>query len=346
MEFLYEYGLFIAKTATIVVAIALVIGVIAGAAIKQKQSRKGELNLEYISEDFEDDIKDLKKALLSKEEAKSFEKQQKAEQKKKKKLEKKNPQDEKQKSRLFIVDFDGDIDASATESLREEVTAIISIAQDGDRVLIRLESPGGVVHGYGLAASQISRLKAKNIHTTVAVDKVAASGGYMMACVANEIVAAPFSIIGSIGVIAQLPNINKLLKKHDVEIEQHTAGEFKRTLTVIGENTDKAREKFKEELEETHVLFKEFVANNRPSVDINAVATGEHWYGTQALALNLIDKVMTSDDVVLDAMEDYNVFKLEYKVKHNIAEKLGFAASSALTKMFGKLSTWSITNSK
>lgn len=350
MEFLYEYGLFIAKTATIVIAIGLVLGFIAGAAIKPKNSKKGELNIEYLSEEYEEDVKDLKKALLTKEQVKAFDKKQKAELKNKKKEDKKKSKskiDENQdKSRLFVLGFDGDVEASATESLREEITAVVSIAEEGDRVLLNLESPGGVVHGYGLASSQIARLKSKNIHTTVAVDKVAASGGYMMACVADEIVAAPFAIIGSIGVVAQLPNINKLLKKYDVEIEQHTAGEFKRTLTVLGENTDTARTKFKEELEETHVLFKEFVADNRPSVDIDKVATGEHWYGSQALTLNLVDRVMTSDDLLLEAVDKYDVYKIEYKVKHNIAERFGLAASTAITKVLGKLSTWSVTNTK
>ncbi len=344
LEFLFEYGLFVAKTVTVVVGIALVIGLIAGAALKQKSGRKGELSLEYLSEDFEDDVDDLKKALLTKEEQKKFEKEQKAEKKKQAKENKKSEPETKPK--LFVLAFDGDVEASETDSLREEITAVISVANKNDEVIIKLESPGGLVHGYGLAASQIKRLKDKGIKTTIAIDKVAASGGYMMACVADKIVSAPFAIVGSIGVVAQLPNVHRLLKKHDVDIEQHTAGEFKRTLTVLGENTEKAREKFQEELEETHILFKEFVSENRPSVEIDKVATGEHWYGSQALALNLVDEIKTSDDLVLEAMSNFDVYKLEYKIKHNIAEKLGIAASLAITKSFGKLSTWAITNAK
>ena len=202
------------------------------------------------------------------------------------------------------------------------------------------------MHGYGLAASQIARLKQAKINTTVAVDKVAASGGYMMACVADKIIAAPFAIIGSIGVVAQLPNINRLLKRFDVDIEQHTAGNFKRTLTVLGENTEEGREKFKQELAETHVLFKHFVQEHRPEVDIEQVATGEHWYATQALEKHLVDKIQTSDDFLLTALNEFQLFKVEYKIKQNVAEKLGLAAAAGLTKVMGKLSTWSITNSK
>lgn len=344
MEFLYEYGLFLTKAITIVVSFAIVIGLFVGAAIKQKQSKKGELVVECLSDEFEDEIDSLKKSLLDKDQLKEYEKEQKQKAKKDKKEKKDKATEDKPK--LFVLEFDGDVEASATESLREEITAIISIAKPGDEVLVKLESPGGLVHGYGLAASQLARLKNKDIKVTAAVDKVAASGGYMMACVADKIVAAPFAIIGSIGVVAQLPNINKLLKKHDVEIEQHTAGEFKRTLTVLGENTDKAREKFQEELEETHVLFKEFVSTNREGLDIDKVATGEHWYGTQAKGLDLVDDIKTSDDVILEAHQSYDVFTVEYKIKHNLAEKLGVMSGIALSKVMGRLSTWSLTNTK
>lgn len=351
MEFLYEYGLFLAKAATVVISIALVIGLVAGAALKQKQSKKGELTLDNLTEDFEEDKASLQKALMSKSEAKAFDKEQKKAEKLEKKQQKKATKDDESsanqtKNKLFVIEFDGDVEASATESLREEISAIASMAKEGDEVLIKLESPGGLVHGYGLAASQLSRLKERGIKLTASVDKVAASGGYMMACVADRIVAAPFAIIGSIGVVAQLPNINKLLKKHDIEVEQHTAGEFKRTLTVIGENTDKAREKFKEELEETHVLFKEFVAENRPSIEIDNVATGEHWYGVQAVKLNLIDEIKTSDDLIIESHEQFDVYQVQYKIKHNLAEKFGVAASVAMTKTLGKMTTWSTTNTK
>ena len=108
---------------------------------------------------------------------------------------------------------------------------------------------------YGLAASQMQRIRDKKLKLTVCVDKVAASGGYMMAVVADKIIAAPFAVLGSIGVLAQVPNFHRLLKKHDVDFEMLTAGKYKRTLTMFGENTDKGREKFQEDIEDTHVLF-------------------------------------------------------------------------------------------
>ena len=225
--------------------------------------------------------------------------------------------------------FKGDISASETAALREEISAIVQVAKPNDEVLLCLESPGGVVHGYGLAASQLMRLKQHNIELTVAVDKVAASGGYMMACVADKIVSAPFAIIGSIGVVAQIPNIHRLLKKHDVDVDVMTAGEYKRTVTMLGENTEKGKQKFQQELEETHQLFKQFVSQNRPHLDVEQVATGEHWFGQQALNLNLVDEIMTSDDLLLQAMKEKQLVGVKYVVKKSLLQKVGKQAEES-----------------
>ena len=225
--------------------------------------------------------------------------------------------------------FKGDISASETAALREEISAIVQVAKPNDEVLLCLESPGGVVHGYGLAASQLMRLKQHNIKLTVAVDKVAASGGYMMACVADKIVSAPFAIIGSIGVVAQIPNIHRLLKKHDVDVDVMTAGEYKRTVTILGENTEKGKQKFQQELEETHQLFKQFVSQNRPHLDVEQVATGEHWFGQQALHLNLVDEIMTSDDLLLQAMKEKQLVGVKYVVKKSLLQKVGKQAEES-----------------
>ena len=223
--------------------------------------------------------------------------------------------------------------ASAVTNLREEITALLSQASAEDEVVVRLESAGGMVHSYGLAASQLDRVKKKGIPLTVCVDKVAASGGYMMACVANKIIAAPFSILGSIGVVAQLPNFNRLLKKHDVDIELHTAGEHKRTLTMLGENTDEGREKFIEDLEDTHELFKEFVSAHRESVDINAIATGEIWLGTRAKGLALVDELMTSDEYLVDKSSDADIYEVKYLHRKSLPERMGMAAESSADRL-------------
>ena len=329
MEFLFEYGLFLAKAVTIVGAIVVIVGVVAGAAMKQKPS-KGQLEFTSLSDQI-DDVKDYAtEMMLSKDELKKLNKE-------KKKQAKKDKKDVEPKSKLFVLDFDGSTDANEVDSLREEVTAILCAAGEKDEVLVRLESGGGVVHAYGLAASQLQRLKDKSLPLTIAVDKVAASGGYMMACVANHVLAARFAIIGSIGVIAQLPNFNKLLKKHDIDYEQHTAGQFKRTLTVFGENNDDGREKFKEELEEVHQMFKTFVSANRPELDIDLVATGEYWYGAKAQELGLVDEIGTSDDYLLSKAQTHDIFSVTYKTRKNVAERLGMAAASIAENVTSRL---------
>lgn len=229
---------------------------------------------------------------------------------------------------IFVLDFKGDVQASAVAQLREEITLILSTAvADKDKVILRLESPGGLVHGYGLAAAQLQRLRDAGIHLTICVDKVAASGGYMMACLANHIISAPFAVLGSIGVVAQVPNFNRLLKEHHIDFEQFTAGEYKRTVTMFGENSDEAKAKFKEELQQTHQLFKHFVEKYRPQLDIAQVSTGEHWYGQDALDLKLVDELATSDDYILNLIEQHDVYLLHSRTKPTLGEKLGLQAS-------------------
>lgn len=330
LEFLYEYGLFLAKAATLVIAILLTIGGIVALASKQ-QHDKGQLEIDSLSDKLEDLQAHAESVILDKDELKKREKARKKEQKAAEKSK------ETDKPRLFVIDFKGSMDAKEVENLRREVTAVLKVAEQSDEVLIRLESPGGVVHGYGLAASQLQRFRDAGIRLTIAVDKVAASGGYMMACVGDQILSAKFAIIGSIGVIAQLPNFNKLLKRNDIEFEQHTAGQFKRTLTMFGENNEAGREKFREELEEVHVMFKAFITEHRPDLNIDKVATGEYWYGSKALELGLVDEIKTSDDYILESSESRKIFTVKYSEKKNLAEKFGVAASAAIEGTLMKL---------
>jgi len=339
LEFLYEYGLFVAKAVTLVIAFIVVVSTIVGLASKQKHG-KGQLEIVSISEQLKDITNYAKQVLLDKNALKKLAKEQKKEAKAKNKAKSKakitEQGEESEKSRLYVIDFKGSMDANEVEHLREEITAILCVANKEDEVLVRLESGGGVVHGYGLAASQLQRIKEKGLKLTIAVDKVAASGGYMMACVADKLLASQFAYIGSIGVLAQLPNFNKLLKKNDIEFEQHTAGEFKRTLTVFGENNDEGRAKFKEEIEEIHVLFKDFVQSQRPDMDIDKVATGEYWPGIKAKSLGLIDDITTSDDYILSHYPAREIFSVKYAVKKNVAEKLGMSAANVVERVFMK----------
>jgi serine protease SohB len=338
LEFLTEYGLFAAKTITIVVALLVIISAILSAAHKSKVDEdEGELHIRKLNEAYRNLQESVRAKMLGEAARKAWLKRQKKEHKAELKEENKNAKvqgdkpEPPEKPRVFVLDFHGDIKASETSSLRKCITAVLGVADsEQDEVVVRLESGGGLVHSYGLAAAQLDRIRGKHLNLTVCVDKVAASGGYMMACVADKIVASPFAVLGSIGVVAQLPNFHRLLKKHDVDVEILTAGEHKRTLTVFGENTDKGRAKFKEDLEDTHLLFKEYVGERRPGLDVAAVSNGDIWFGRRALEVQLIDEIKTSDEYLIEACERAEVISVKYRQKRTLPEKLGLAASGAM----------------
>ncbi|MBU2711618.1 protease SohB [Zooshikella harenae] len=331
MEFLAEYGLFIAKVVTVVVAVLILVAGIVAINSRHKKSVAGHIEVKNLSKHYTEVKDTLRNAVLDKETLKALHKEEKKQEKQAQK--KTDDETESRRSRLYVVDFHGDIKASQVDSLREEITAILSIAESQDEVLVRLESAGGVVHGYGLAAAQLNRVRDKGIPLTIAVDKVAASGGYMMACVANKIIAAPFAILGSIGVVAQLPNLHRLLKKYDIDFELHTAGEYKRTLTVFGENTDQGRKKFIDDLEDTHELFKVFVQEHRPILDMEKIATGEIWFGRRAQAVSLVDELKTSDEYLTAKVDDVDIYHVVYEHKKSLPEKLGIAVQTAADRL-------------
>ncbi|WP_323843950.1 protease SohB [Microbulbifer magnicolonia] len=389
MEFLIEYGLFLAKVVTIVVALLVIIGFVVANREHLKERVQGHISVTHLNDRYEQFKESLLEAVMDKHEfaqrkkhlAKDKKAQEKALAKKHKAEQKKKPQEkvrhaglestetplpeqgeadaeagdrqspalithkpEGERKRIFVMQFDGDIKASALHQLREEVTAVLQVAEPGDEVLVCLESPGGMVANYGLAASQLARVRSAGIQLTIAVDKVAASGGYMMACVADRILAAPFAMLGSIGVLAQLPNFNRLLKRHDIDFESFTAGEYKRTVTMFGENTAEGREKFQSDLDEIHTLFQHFVAEYRPKLDVAKVATGEVWFGQRALDVGLVDELKTSDEYLTSSAQSADLYQVEYKERKTIAKKFGLAAQagveSALMRLFSRLAAW------
>ncbi|TWH75786.1 inner membrane peptidase [Azomonas agilis] len=325
----YEYAIFLAKVLTVLACILIIL--IAASALKNTQSSReqGKLKVLKLNESYKNLELQLRSAMLTKKELKKTTKEEKT--------------DRKQtiNTRVFVLDFNGDIKASAVQELRHCISALLSSATSNDEVVVRLESAGGMVHAYGLAASQLIRIRQAGIPLTICVDKVAASGGYMMACIGNKIISAPFAILGSIGVVAQLPNVHKLLKKNDIDFELFTAGEYKRTLTVFGENTQKGREKFQEDLDTTHQLFKEFVVSHRPNLLIDKIATGEVWLGSQALNHGLVDELKTSDEYLLQRSKEADVFQVSYVEKKPITQKISMLVANtleqSLTKVLSKI---------
>ncbi|RMT84202.1 protease SohB [Pseudomonas viridiflava] len=332
MEFVVDYASFLAKTVTLVIAIVVVLVAIASMRGKGRRKTAGQLQVTRLNDFYKGLRERLEQSLLGKESLKALRK----EQAKTLKKEKKNKQQAEAKARVYVLDFDGDIKASANESMRHEITALLTLATDKDEVVLRLESGGGMVHSYGLASSQLARIRQAGIPLTICIDKVAASGGYMMACIGNKIISAPFAILGSIGVVAQLPNVNRLLKKHDIDFEVLTAGEYKRTLTVFGENTEKGREKFQQDLDITHDLFKNFVASYRPQLSIDEVATGEVWLGMAALDKQLVDELKTSDEYLAERAKEADVFHLHYVQRKSLQERMGMAAAASADSLMAK----------
>ena len=338
MEFLTEYGLFLAKTLTLVLAVVFILSIIVANASRHRGEgrHKGEIHVTKINDELERLRDDLRHEVLDEDTlkamAKADKKQDKADKKAQRKALKENIA-EPERKRVYVLEFDGDTHASEVEDLRHTITAVLEVARpELDTVMLKLESPGGMVHAYGLAASQLARLRKHKIHLTICVDKVAASGGYMMACIADNLIAAPFAYIGSIGVLVQLPNIHRLLKDNKVDFEMITAGEYKRTLTTFGENTEKDREKVQEEVDEMHQLFKNFIHEYRPSLDVGMVATGEVWSGTQALEKGLIDVVDTSDEWVVQQCQDSDVYEVVWEQKRRITDRLSALLEGSLAK--------------
>ncbi len=300
--------------------------------MKQRGEDKGSIIITHLNKEINDLKDEIVKAVEDEHTLKKVHKEEKKKAKKEKKAKKKSLGKEGDaKKRIFVLNFDGDPKASQVDELRKAITAVLTMAKpEKDEVMLRLESPGGMVHAYGLAASQLQRIRSREIPLTICVDKVAASGGYMMACVANKLIAAPFAYIGSIGVLVQMPNFNRLLKEKHVDYEMVTAGEYKRTLTMFGENTKKDREKMEEDIQEVHTLFKDFVRTSRPDMAIDKLATGETWLGSRARELGLVDETGTSDEYIVAACDNAEVYEVAYEKKKKITDKLGSVLEGAL----------------
>lgn len=327
--FFGDYVGFLAKVVTMLFAAGVLIAIL-GASRSGGKSKKGEgvLKVRSLNDFYKKLHRAVERVMLSKAQLKSLSK---AEAKSDKKV-KKEGLSSTNKQKVFVIDFNGDRSASAVQSLRHEVTAALGHARMEDEIVVRLESPGGSVDGYGLAASQLVRIREAGIPLTICVDNVAASGGYMMACIGNRVLCAPFAVLGSIGVVAQFPNVNRLLKKHDIDIETITAGEYKRTLTTMGENTEEGRKKFQEDMVAIHNLFKGFVSKYRQNLETDTVATGECWFGQDAVDKKLADEIKTSDEYLQEKVKSSDLIHLQYELpkKGGLKARLGMTLASVV----------------
>ena len=358
-----EYGIFLLKVVTFVIAaMALIFFAVSMGMRGRHSAASGTIEVTKLNEQLEKMEDALSISLLDPINQKMALKERKKEDKAKRKQEKLAAKkaskqrgagetlvEEPSAKRIFVMEFDGDVRASAVENLRHEITAVLSSATSADEVVLKLESGGGMVTSYGLGAAQLDRMRTNKIPLTVCVDKIAASGGYMMACVADKLVAAPFAVVGSIGVVAQIPNFHRLLKKMDIDFELLTAGKFKRTLTLFGENTDEGREKFMEDIEKIHDQFKDYVDTRRPKLDIDTVATGEIWSGQDAIDVQLVDELITSDEYLMKACDEADVIYVKYKQKKPLMERFSIGIQNTVDGVLMKFldrvlkSRWSLS---
>ncbi|WP_457808082.1 protease SohB [Kushneria sp. EE4] len=330
-EWLSSYALFLAQSVTVVAAIAVVL-ILMIRTRGQRQDRGARLHVRNRGEYFRRHRETLEDATLEDGERERHVKARLKTRKTEQKTAKKQGHTGERRNTLWVLDFDGDLRASRVPAFTEEITSIITAAGPGDEVLVRLQSGGGLVHAYGLASAQLDRLREAGLRLTVSVDKVAASGGYMMACCADHLIAAPFAVIGSIGVVAQVPNVHRLLRKNDVDVEILTAGRHKRTLTMLGENTEEGRQKFLDDLEKTHDLFKAWIASRRPALDIEQVSEGDIWYGQQGIGLALIDEVNTSEAWLQAHSDQYRILEVSLRPQRSMLERFGKRSEGAIER--------------
>ena len=316
MPFWLDIAAFLVKAIIIVAAVGGLAILIARLAVTtEDKDKEPRIRVRSLNERYEDMRDTLSAGLVDRKAMKALMKAQ-------KKARKAAKADEGRK-RVFVLAFRGDLRASAVKRLGREIDAVLTVARAAtDEVALRLESPGGTVTGYGLAAAELLRLRERKVKVTALVDQVAASGGYMMAAAADRIVAAPFAVVGSIGVVAPIPNLHRLLKKNDVDFEEMTAGEYKRSVSVLGEITPAGREHFRGKLDDMHGAFKAHVARCRPSMDIARVANGDTWLASEALPLGLVDEIMTGDEWLFRARESARLVEVTTEAHKSILERL------------------------
>lgn len=232
---------------------------------------------------------------------------------------------------VFVIDYVGSMMASEVVYLTAKIDAIILKSNKDDEVVINITSPGGAVSGYGLVASQIKRLKTAGLKITATVDTVAASGGYMAAVVSDEIIAAPFAMVGSIGVVANVMIYEELLKNIGIQTNVYTSGDSKRTVVPSRVPNAEEEAKLEAQLEEIHSRFKDHVLSFRPDIDEDKVFTGQAFLAADAINFGLVDKIGTSDELLLNLYKDgHRLIEVQFIIEENIGGSVTKQVSAGL----------------
>lgn len=168
----------------------------------------------------------------------------------------------------------------------------LSDDEDIKGVVLRINSPGGLIAPAQEVYQAIERLGQKK-PVVASMSTIAASGGYYVACAAESIIANPGSLTGSIGVKAQVPNFQELMRKLGVEQETIVSGDLKDAGSPTKEMTPKEREYFQEIVDELSGQFIQVVAQSRDLElqEVQELADGRAFTGTQALDEGLVDEL-------------------------------------------------------
>lgn len=196
---------------------------------------------------------------------------------------------------------------------------MIEMAEDDERVkaiVLRVDSPGGTVAASEEIATYVKECEKPVV---VSVGDVGASGAYMISSQADSIWANPGSSVGSIGVIAQIPNVSGLLDMVGVEFQTFTAGEYKDAGSAYRDLTKEEEALIQGEVEEAYDQFIDIVAEGRglERAKVEELAIGWTWSGVRAKELGLVDEVGTYRDALEDAAErggiegDYEIVTYE-----------------------------------
>ncbi|WP_343192796.1 S49 family peptidase [Buchnera aphidicola (Taiwanaphis decaspermi)] len=301
MEFIYSYILFIIKTLSVLFFLHLFSKIIIIYILKKNDIYlNNTLKVELLNNHY----KKLKNDL-------SFFQ-------KKKIINQKNVYNKK--SNLYILDYNDKIKKNKIKKLREEISSIILVAKKNDEVLLRLENTSDIVYEYGLVIAQLQRLRKKGIKLIISIDKIVSNGGYIIACVADHISASPFSIIGPINIVVNIPNIDKYTQTSNLNNQLNDCNTFTK-LTLIKNNTKIYVNKIFNKLDIKKYIRNSFIKDMRPSLNLNKIFNQNYWIGENAINEKLIDSINTSDDILFSKKDTHNLLKIKYVYKSNIVEK-------------------------
>ncbi len=246
--------------------------------------------------------------------------------------------------RLAVLRFQGlrDLNASGDQRLSEAIDEVLVNRDHFEEAVVIIDSPGGTTHGYGHAYALLERLSASGLKVTACIDRIGASGGYLMALPADRILAGPFAIVGSVGVVAGIPNVKRLLEEKGVSYRLFVAGDKKRVVHFADDDGPEVREYMDEKLAGIHTQFLQAVEKHRGDrVKLDEVRSGDHWSAEESVekGLGLVDELQTSAEYLLERNREVALVMIERRV--DITERFaGYLAARLSARVASLFTRW------